>query len=38
MTDADFAKSGGEVPLNNSMHPAEFYDTEKTECLSIDYI
>lgn len=35
MNDADFAKSGGEIPPNSGL---EFQVVEKTECLSIDYI
>ena len=39
MTDADFARSGGEIVSNNAIiNPAEFNGGEKTECLSLDYI
>ena len=40
VTDVDFARSGGEVPLNNNLREStgEYQVAEKTECLSIDYI
>ena len=40
VTDLDFARSGGEVPLGNNLNASagEFQVAEKTECLSIDYI